>query len=73
MKDIVTTQNLEPIYMETGAFYIFTKEVFTRLHQRIGEKPFMCVIDQMEAVDIDEPEDFEFAKVVGQYLARKDK
>ena len=73
MKDIVTTQNLEPIYMETGAFYIFTKEVFTRLHQRIGEKPFMCVINQMEAVDIDEPDDFEFAKVVGQYLARKDK
>ena len=70
MKDIVTTQNLEPIYMETGAFFIFTKDVFTELHQRIGEKPYMCVIDQLEAVDIDEAEDFEFAKVVGQYLAR---
>ena len=70
MKDIVTTQNLEPIYMETGAFYIFTKEVFTRLHQRIGEKPYMCVIDQLETVDIDEAEDFEFAKVVAEYFAR---
>ena len=70
MKDIVTTQNLEPIYMETGAFFIFTKDVFTKLHQRIGKKPYMCVIDQLEAVDIDEAEDFEFAKVVGQYLAR---
>lgn len=70
MKDIVTTQNLEPIYMETGAFFIFTKDVFTKLHQRIGEKPYMCVIDQLEAVDIDEAEDFEFAQVVGQYLAR---
>lgn len=70
MKDIVTTQNLEPIYMETGAFFIFTKDVFIKLHQRIGEKPYMCVIDQLEAVDIDEAEDFEFAQVVGQYLAR---
>lgn len=59
--------------METGAFYIFTKDVFINLHQRIGKKPFMCSIDQMEAVDIDEPEDFEFAKVVEQYLERNSK
>lgn len=71
MKDIVTTQNLEPIYMETGAFFIFRKEVFTKLHQRIGENPYMYVIDQFEAVDIDTKEDFEFAKAVGQYLQRK--
>lgn len=70
MKDIVTTQNLEPIYMETGAFFIFKKEVFTRLHQRIGENPYMCVIDQLEAVDIDTADDFEFAKVVAEYLSR---
>lgn len=71
MKDIVTTQNLEPIYMETGAFFIFRKEVFTRLHQRIGRNPYMCVIDQFEAVDIDEAEDFEFAKAVARYLKEK--
>lgn len=68
MKDIVTTQNLEPIYMETGAFFIFRKEVFTELHQRIGKKPYMCVLDELEAVDIDTAEDFEFAKVVASYL-----
>lgn len=68
MKDIVTTQNLEPIYMETGAFFIFRKEVFTELHQRIGKNPYMCIIDQFEAVDIDEAEDFEFAKAVAKYL-----
>ena len=68
MQDIVTTQNLEPIYMETGAFFIFRKEVFTKLHQRIGKNPYMYVIDQFEAVDIDTSEDFEFAKVVARYL-----
>lgn len=71
MKDIVTTQNLEPIYMETGAFFIFRKEVFTKLHQRIGENPYMAVIDQFEAVDIDTADDFELAKVVAQYLKGK--
>lgn len=71
MQDIVTTQNLEPIYMETGAFFIFKKEVFTQLHRRIGQNPYRCEIDRFEAVDIDEAEDFEFAKVVARYLKER--
>ena len=31
----------------------------------------MYVIDEFEAVDIDEPEDFEFAKVVAAYYKKK--
>ncbi len=69
MKDIPRTQDLTPIYMETGAFFIFKKDVFTKLGQRIGEKPFIYEIDQFEAVDIDTAEDFEFAKAVAGYLA----
>ena len=68
MQDIVTTQNLEPIYMETGAFYIFTRDVFEKYHQRIGQKPYIKVIDQIEAVDIDTADDYEFAKAVASYL-----
>lgn len=67
MKNIVRTQDLDPIYMETGAFFIFRKEVFTELGQRIGNKPYLHVIDQFEAVDIDTAEDFEFAKAVAMY------
>lgn len=70
MKDIVTTQNLKPVYMETGAFFIFRREVFENLHQRIGEHPYMYEIDPFEAVDIDTAQDFEFAKVVAEYLKR---
>ncbi|NLM20332.1 MAG: acylneuraminate cytidylyltransferase family protein [Peptococcaceae bacterium] len=70
MKDIVTTQNLEPIYMETGNFFIFRKEIFTQLHQRIGEEPYIHVVDRFEAVDIDERVDFEFAEAVLEYLKR---
>lgn len=71
MKNIVRTQDLEPIYMETGAFFIFRKEVFTELGQRIGNKPYIYEIDQFEAVDIDTAEDFEFAKVVAEYYKSK--
>lgn len=71
MKNIVRTQDLVPIYMETGAFFIFRKEVFTKLGQRIGNKPYIYEIDQFEAVDIDTAEDFEFAKVVATYIDTK--
>lgn len=71
MKNIVRTQDLEPIYMETGAFFIFRKEVFTKLHQRIGEKPYIYEIDQFEAIDIDTAEDFEFAQIAATYLTQK--
>lgn len=70
-KNIVRTQDLTPIYMETGAFFIFKKEVFTELGQRIGLKPYIYEIDQFEAVDIDTAEDFEFAKAVAAYLYPK--
>lgn len=71
MKNIVRTQDLEPIYMETGAFFIFRKEVFTKLGQRIGEYPYIYEIDQFEAIDIDTAEDFELAKIVAQYKKEK--
>ena len=71
MKNIVRTQDLDPIYMETGAFFIFRKEVFTKLGQRIGKKPYIYEIDQFEAVDIDTAEDFEFAKAVAMYFNNK--
>ena len=70
IKNIVRTQYFQPIYMETGAFFIFKKEVFTKLGQRIGNNPYIYEIDQFEAVDIDTVEDFEFAKVVAEYLSR---
>lgn len=71
MKNIVRTQDLEPIYMETGAFFIFRKEVYTKQGQRIGDKPYIYEIDQFEAVDIDTAEDFQFAESVAVYLSNK--
>ena len=64
-------QYLPACYMETGAFFIFRKEIFTELGQRIGNKPYIYEIVQFEAVDIDTAEDFEFAKAVAAYLDKK--
>ena len=61
LKEIPRTQTIEPVYFETSAFYVFRKEVWTEAHQRIGAKPYMAIVDPIEGIDIDNPEDFEFA------------
>ena len=66
-ENIVRTQDLDPIYMETGAFFIFRKEVFSKMHRRIGVKPYIHVIDQIEAIDVDTADDFELAQAVASY------
>ena len=68
MKNIPRTQELEPLYEETSAFFIFRREVFTEMGQRIGKKPYICVTSQIEAIDVDTPEDFEFAQAAAAYL-----
>jgi len=56
------TQDLEPVYIETSAFFIFRKEVWNNKQQRIGDKPHLQIVDQIEGIDIDNPEDFIIAE-----------
>lgn len=58
------TQDLKPIYQETSGVYVFTKEVFEQYHRRIGKKPFIKEVSFKEAVDIDNPEDFDLAEAL---------
>lgn len=58
------TQDLKPIYQETSGVYVFKKEVFTKLHRRIGSKPYIKVVSLKEAVDIDEESDFAIAQAL---------
>ena len=71
LTNIVQTQNLKPVCVEKGEVFIFRKEVFTKYHRRIGLKPFIQPVSEIEAIDIDTPEDFEFASIVAQTLFRK--
>lgn len=55
------SQDMNPIYRETSGVYVFTKEVFEKHHRRIGEKPYIKEVTYKEAVDINNPEDFDLA------------
>ena len=61
LKEIPRTQTIEPVYFETSAFYVFRKEIWTEMHQRIGNNPYIAIVNPIEGIDIDNPEDFEFA------------
>lgn len=41
LDNIPRTQDLQPIYEETSGFYIYTHDVMTELHRRIGENPLL--------------------------------
>lgn len=62
--DVPRTQDLDPIYQETSGVYVFTKEVFKKYRRRIGKKPYIREVFFKEAVDIDNPEDFDLAEVL---------
>lgn len=59
---LLRTQDLPPIYEENSNIYIFTEETLRRKHNRIGERPLLFEIPRLEAMDIDEPLDFEVAE-----------
>ena len=58
------SQDLKPIYRETSGVYVFTRNVFQTLKRRIGKKPFIKEVSYKEAVDINNPEDFELAQAL---------
>lgn len=67
LDDVVRTQEIEPVFVETSGFYIFTKKLIKE-KRRIGDKPWMQEIFAAEAIDIDEEEDFIFAKAISEEL-----
>ena len=64
LKEIPRTQTIEPIYVETSAFYMFKRDIWKTYKQRIGFKPYIALVDKIEGVDIDWPEDFDFASTI---------
>jgi len=64
LANIPRTQDLPPLYEETSGFYIYKSSVMEKLHRRIGEKPLIVEVGEIEAVDIDEPEDFMIADAI---------
>lgn len=64
-EELLRTQDLEPVYEENSNFYIFSKEAFKNSgNKRIGLKPQIFEVNKLEALDIDEPEDFKLAELL---------
>ena len=72
LEDVPRTQDIEPVFTETSAFFAFKKEIWTQHGRRIGFNPYMAEVGAVEAVDIDTKEDFEFAQLLLGAQERKD-
>ncbi|MBR2133969.1 MAG: acylneuraminate cytidylyltransferase family protein [Eubacterium sp.] len=70
LEDIPRTQDLPPLYEETSGFYIYDSSVINDLGRRIGQKPYVVEVNEIESIDIDEKEDFDIADAVFNHFFR---
>ena len=66
-KNLLRTQDIEPVYMEMGLF-VFRHEVAIRNGSVYGKNRKLIPVTEVEAVDIDYKEDLDFANLL---LAQK--
>lgn len=65
------TQDLVPIYSEAPGAYVFTKNTFIKYNRRVGIKPYIKEVSEIESRDIDYMEDFEIANAIYMNLLNK--
>jgi CMP-N-acetylneuraminic acid synthetase len=64
-RELLRTQDLPSLFEENSNFFIFSRSSFQAAGQkRIGVNPFMLPMDKLEALDIDEEEDFVLAETL---------
>lgn len=67
--ELIRTQDLPPLFEENSSFYIFTRDSFERSGgKRIGLKAQMFEMDKVEAIDIDQIQDFIIAESIYKLL-----
>jgi CMP-N-acetylneuraminic acid synthetase len=66
--NLIRTQDLEPWFEENSNLYIFTRSSFAKTNARIGAAPMMYEAPFFESIDIDTPQDWDFAAVAARYL-----
>lgn len=64
----VQTQYLESVFCEISGFFIYSKKLVLEKGRRIGDNPKMIPVSDLEAIDIDEESDYEFAKLLESTL-----
>lgn len=66
--NLLRTQDLEAWFEENSNLYIFTRDSFSKTNARIGKQPTMYEGPQFESIDIDTPQDWDFAVVAARYM-----
>jgi len=69
---IPRTQDLETWWAETSGFFAFTRQVLIEHGRRVGFNPFLVEVSKIEALDIDDAQDFAIASAVAQYQSGGD-
>ena len=62
-KELLPTQDLDPLYEENSCIYIFSKETLLLYQHRIGKMPYMYCMDDIESQDIDIETDFVITEI----------
>lgn len=64
--NLIPTQSLEPWYEENSCYYFFSRQSFAATKARIGNHPLLHETPKMEALDIDEWDDWHLTELVLQ-------
>src|SRR5690606_15527219 len=70
--NLVRTQDLEPWFEENSNIYLFTRDSFRATDARIGRKPMMFEGPRFESIDIDTPDDWDFAVVAARFMREQE-
>lgn len=62
LEHVKRTQDLEAVYAETSAFYVFPRDLMKNHGRRVGNKPYFAITDFPECIDIDTEADFMLAQ-----------
>lgn len=68
LNSIPRTQDLVPVFEETSGFYIYRSDVINKMSRRIGERPRLVEVGEIEGIDIDEKEDFLIADAIYNHI-----
>ena len=66
--ELLRTQDLKPMYFENSSIYIFNKNNFLKINNRIGNNPKMFEMSKIESFDIDDMDDFKLAEALQKNL-----
>lgn len=62
------TQDLEPLYEINHSFYISSRNNYLNLSDRIGENPYLYILDRIKSFDIDWEDDFLIGEAIYEKL-----